>query len=69
MLIPAEHKTVQSRILRYVQETGWCYVPRAEAEARQGFDPDGVTPVDRVWTKCADGGGYPKWVASNPVWE
>lgn len=69
MPTPGEHKTVQARILAYTQEIGWRFVSRAEAEARRGFDPDGATPVDCVWKKCADGGGYPKWVASNPAWE
>ena len=46
MPTPTEHKTVQARILQYAQEIGWTYVPRAEAEARRGFDPDGVTPED-----------------------
>jgi type I restriction enzyme, R subunit len=35
---PSEHKTVQSRILKYAQETGWNFVARAEAEKRRGFD-------------------------------
>ncbi len=43
---PGEHKTVQSRILRYAQDIGWTFVPRDEAEARRGFDPD-VPPKDR----------------------
>jgi type I restriction enzyme, R subunit len=43
-----EHKTVQSRILKYAQEIGWTYVPRAEAERRRGFDPDGATPQERA---------------------
>jgi len=47
---PGEHKTVQSRILRYAQEIGWTLVPRAEAEARRGFNPDGGTPAE-----CAAG--------------
>ena len=47
---PTEHKTVQARILAYAQEIGWTFVPRAEAEARRGFDPDGVTPEDRART-------------------
>ncbi len=47
---PTEHKTVQARILAYAQEIGWCYVPRAEAEARRGFDPDGATPEERART-------------------
>src|SRR3982074_3796211 len=45
---PAEHKTVQARILHYAQEIGWTYVPRAEAEKRRGFDPDGMKPEDRA---------------------
>ena len=48
MPTPTEHKTVQSRILAYAQEIGWCYVSRAEAEVRRGFDPDGPTPEDRA---------------------
>jgi type I restriction enzyme R subunit len=43
---PTEHKTVQARILKYVQEIGWTYVPRGEAERRRGFDPAGVTPEE-----------------------
>ena len=35
MPAPIEHKTVQARILAYVQEIGWTYVPRTEAEARR----------------------------------
>ena len=45
-----EHKTVQSRILHYAQETGWQYVSRAEAEARRGFDPDVLLSDDRART-------------------
>jgi hypothetical protein len=47
---PGEHKTVQSRILAYAQEIGWCYVSRAEAETRRGFDSDGATPEDHART-------------------
>ena len=43
---PGEHKTVQSRILKYAQDIGWTFVPRGEAETRRGFDPD-VPPKDR----------------------
>src|SRR2546428_13541109 len=50
MPAPGEHKTVQARILKYAQEIGWKFVPRAEAEARRGFDPDGATPEDRART-------------------
>ncbi len=48
MPTPGEHKTVQARILKYAQEIGWTYVPRAEAERRRGFDPDGATPQERA---------------------
>ncbi len=48
MTKPTEHKTVQSRILAYAQEIGWCNVPRAEAEKRRGFDLDGATPEERA---------------------
>ncbi len=48
MPTPTEHKTVQARILAYAQEIGWRCMPRAEAEARRGFDPDGATPEDRA---------------------
>ena len=48
MPAPGEHKTVQARILAYAQEIGWRYVPRAEAEKRRGFDPDGITAEDRA---------------------
>ncbi|MHB8764605.1 MAG: type I restriction endonuclease subunit R [Deferrisomatales bacterium] len=47
---PGEYKTVQSRILAYAQDIGWTYIPRAEAETRRGFDPDGTTPEDRART-------------------
>src|SRR5207237_8505863 len=50
MSAPGEYKTVQARILKYAQEIGWKFVPRAEAEARRGFDPDGTTPEDRART-------------------
>src|SRR3984893_11921057 len=45
---PGEHKTVQARILQYAQDIGWTVVPRAEAEKRRGFNPDGATPEDRA---------------------
>ena len=48
MTSPSEHKTVQARILAYAQEIGWRYVPRAEAEARRGFDADGTTLEERA---------------------
>lgn len=48
MNAPAEHHTVQARILAYAQEIGWAYVPRDEAERRRGFDPAGATPEERA---------------------
>ena len=48
MPTPSEHKTVQARILAYAQEIGWLFVSRDEAEARRGFDPDGVTSEERA---------------------
>ena len=48
MAAPGEHKTVQARILKYAQEIGWTYVPRAEAERRRGFDAAGATPEERA---------------------
>lgn len=44
---PGEHKTVQSRILKYAREIGWTFISRDEAETRRGFDPD-VAPKDRA---------------------
>jgi type I restriction enzyme R subunit len=48
MPTPGEFKTVQSRILHYAQEIGWAFVPRAEAEARRGFNPDGISPAEQA---------------------
>src|SRR5260221_11378486 len=45
---PAEHKTVQARIVQYAQEIGWTCVPRAEVERQRGFGPAGATPEERV---------------------
>lgn len=45
---PGEHKTVQGRILQYAQEIGWTFVPRAEAEARRGFNPAGGSTAERA---------------------
>jgi len=47
---PGEHRTVQARILKYAQQIGWTLVPRAEAEARRGFDSETLTPEDRART-------------------
>ena len=48
MAIPSEHKTVQARILDYAQAIGWTFVPRAEAEARRGFDTAQAKPADQA---------------------
>lgn len=45
---PGEHKTVQARILEYTQDIGWTFVPRAEAEERRRFNPEGGTPTERA---------------------
>jgi hypothetical protein len=37
---PGEHKTVQARILLYVQEIGWTNVPRASGPAAQWGLPE-----------------------------
>jgi type I restriction enzyme R subunit len=47
MPTPAEHKTVQARILGYAEAIGWTFVSREEAEQRRGFGP-GVPPGDRA---------------------
>ena len=44
---PGEHKTVQARILTYAEAIGWTFVPREEAEARRGFDPQAL-PGERA---------------------
>ncbi|MGR9054111.1 MAG: type I restriction endonuclease subunit R, partial [Gammaproteobacteria bacterium] len=43
MAKPGEHKTVQSRILKYAEELGWAVVSRSEAEARRGFKESDTT--------------------------
>ena len=44
---PGEHKTVQARILKYSEASGWTFVSREEAEQRRGFDPE-APPPDRA---------------------
>ena len=44
---PSEHKTVQARILAYVEAIGWTIVSREEAEQRRGFGPE-VPPANRA---------------------
>ena len=36
----SEHKTVQTRILKYGEEIGWTFVSHEDAEASRGFDPE-----------------------------
>lgn len=48
MPTPSEYKTVQARILAYAQESGWTYVPRAEAERRRGFDHSRATAAEQA---------------------
>ena len=36
---PAEHKTVQARILAYAEAAGWTIVSREEAMQQRGFEP------------------------------
>ncbi|MCJ7594439.1 MAG: hypothetical protein MUO52_06665 [Desulfobacterales bacterium] len=45
---PGEHKTVQSRILKYAEGIGWTFVPRNEAENRRGFNLDGTSPSEQA---------------------
>jgi len=68
---PGEHKTVQARILAYAQEIGWTFVPRAEAERRRGFDPDGVTPQERAHSASLYFGDllHEKVLAFNPKYK
>jgi type I restriction enzyme R subunit len=47
MPTPGEHKTVQARILEYVEAIGWTRVSREETERRCGFDP-GDPPAERA---------------------
>lgn len=66
MSAPGEHKTVQARILRYAQEIGWTFVPRAEAEARCGFKAEGVTPAEAVGEeRCSS---FENWRRRFPSW-
>jgi type I restriction enzyme, R subunit len=43
---PSEHKTIQSRLLRYAQEIGWTFVTQSEAERRRHFDRDAPSPKE-----------------------
>jgi len=43
---PGEHKTVQARILAYLDAIGWTFVSREEAGKRSGH-PSFGTHIDR----------------------
>jgi len=43
MPTPGEYKTVQVRILKYAQEIGWPFAPRAEAERRRDLTKGGFS--------------------------
>jgi|SRR5690242_9284979 len=43
MFLPGEHKTVQSRILKYAEAIGWTIVSREEAERRRGLKERGLS--------------------------
>jgi len=43
---PAEHKTVQARILKYAQEIRVDVCARDEAEKRRGLDATGAQPEE-----------------------
>jgi len=45
---PTEHKSVQSRIIKYAGEIGWNFVSQNEAEARRGFDNSAGSPKERA---------------------
>jgi type I restriction enzyme R subunit len=45
---PGEHKTVQSRILKYAEDINWTFVPRKEAENRRGFNSDASIPSEEA---------------------
>jgi type I restriction enzyme R subunit len=45
---PGEHKTVQSRILKYAQGIGWIFVSWAEVKECRGFKVQGRTHAERT---------------------
>lgn len=47
-LKPTEHKSVQSRILKYADEIDWDFVSRSEAEKRRGFNPSSASTRDKA---------------------
>ncbi|NLN96175.1 MAG: HsdR family type I site-specific deoxyribonuclease [Bacteroidales bacterium] len=48
MAKPTEHKSVQTRILKYASEIGWTFVSQNEAESRRGFDILAESPRERA---------------------
>ena len=44
---PAEHKSVQARILKYSNQIGWTIVSQGEAEGRRGFDNSAASPREK----------------------
>ncbi len=48
MPLPTEHKSVQSRILKYANEIGWTIVSQGEAESRRGFDTSAASPREKA---------------------
>lgn len=48
MAKPTEHKSVQSRIIKYATEIGWQYVSQSEAESRRGFDASAASPREKA---------------------
>ena len=48
MSTPSEHKSVQSRILKYAEEIGWEFIPRNEAETKRGFSEEFHNIQDKV---------------------
>ena len=50
MGIPTKHKTVQNRILDYMQVMGWTLVSRVDAGAQRGFNNSQFKPADQAKT-------------------
>lgn len=45
---PTEHKSVQSRIIKYAEEIGWTFVPQPKAEQLRGFDAKGLSQKEKA---------------------
>jgi type I restriction enzyme R subunit len=48
MAKPTEHKSVQSRILKYANEISWTIVCQGDAENRRGFDSSAASPREKA---------------------